>query len=112
MRLSIIAVGVYRVRCAIVILPLEDREDDKSDDEPNELSIEIALPWQMTQRKAAIMSKQKKNKEKEEEKGRRRKMAERRSQRISRGRLSFTSFCIISRDKSPGPVADNYPRAN
>lgn len=33
----------------------EDWEDDKSDDEPNELSIEIALPWQMTQRKEVIM---------------------------------------------------------
>lgn len=54
----------------------EDRENDKNDDELNELLIEIALLWQMTQRKTAIVSKK-----------RRKKMAVRKSQRISRGRL-------------------------
>jgi len=53
--LSIIAVGIsstLRHR-----FTTEDREDDKHDDELNELSIEITLPWQMTRRKIAIVSK-------------------------------------------------------
>jgi len=54
--LSIIAVGIsstLRHRH----FTAEDREDDKRDDELNELSIEITLPWQMTRRKIAIVSK-------------------------------------------------------
>lgn len=75
-RLSIIAVGISsapRDRH----FTAEDREDDKNDDELNELSIEIALPWQMTQRKAAIVSKKRR---KRKENGRFAKVSEFRTQ--------------------------------
>lgn len=94
-RLSIIAVGISsapRDRH----FTAEDREDDKIDDELNELSIEITLPWQMTQRKAAIVSKKKKKEGKKKENGRPQKSA-----RISCERLVFPPlYYITSQNKS------------
>lgn len=85
-RLSIIAVGIsstLRDRH----FTTEDWEDDKSDDEPNELSIEIALPWQMTQRKAAIDVEKRKKKEGRREEGRRWPIA-----KVSEFRASTSRF--------------------
>lgn len=66
----------------------------------------------MTQRKAAIVSKQNKKKRKKEKGG---EEGGRPSAKVSEFRADVSSHLVSHYepgDKSPGPVADNYLRAN